>query len=165
MALNTLIPDEAMAMVGQLLAEPVTGTITAKEAQRFALAAGDLNPLYFDEQAARAAGYRSTLVPPIFLAWALAPARPVGETRQDGLYRSGGRRVSLNVKRVMFGGEDWEFRTPVFGGDTITSETRLRSLEQKEGSAGPFVLQMTETTYRNQNGQTVATAIGRSIAR
>jgi len=152
-------------MVGQLLAEPVTGTITAKEAQRFALAADDLNPLYFDESAARAAGYRTTLVPPVFLAWALGPARPVDETRQDGLYRGGGRRVSLNVKRVMFGGEDWEFLEPVFAGDTITSETRLKSLEEKEGSSGPFVLQMTETTYRNQDGQTVARAVGRSIAR
>ena len=143
----------------------MTGTITAKEAQRFALASDDLNPLYFDEEAAHAAGYRTTLVPPVFLAWALAPARPVAETREDGLYRGGGRRVTLNVRRVMFGGEDWEFLGPVFAGDTITSETRLKSLDEKEGSSGPFVLQMTETIYSNQDGRVVAKATGRSIAR
>lgn len=143
----------------------MTGTITAKEAQRFALASDDLNPLYFDEEAAHAAGYRTTLVPPVFLAWALAPARPVAETREDGLYRGGGRRVTLNVRRVMFGGEDWEFLEPVFADDTITSETRLKSLDEKEGSSGPFVLQMTETTYSNQDGRVVAKATGRSIAR
>lgn len=160
-----LIPPEAREMLGQLLSEPLTGTITAKEAQRFALAAGDHNPLYFDEDAARAAGHRTTLVPPIFLAWSLAPFRPVTELRTDGLYKGGGRRVSLNVRRVMFGGEDWEFLEPVYAGDTITSETRLKSLEEKDGSSGPFVLQMTETTYRNQDGAVVARATGRSIAR
>ena len=40
-------------MIGQRLGEPVTGTITSRDAQRFALAAGDRNPLYFDEAAAR----------------------------------------------------------------------------------------------------------------
>lgn len=152
-------------MVGQLLSEPVTSTITAKEARRFALAADDLNPLYFDEAAAQEAGYRTTLVPPVFLAWSLGPPRPVSDVRVDGLYRGEGKRVTLNVRRVMFGGEEWEFLQPVYAGDTITSETRLRSLEEKSGSSGPFVLQMTETAYTNQHGDVVARAFGRSIAR
>jgi acyl dehydratase len=152
-------------MIGERLSEPISSTITAKEAQRFALAADDLNPLYFDEAAARAAGYRTTLVPPIFLAWSLAPARPVDQVRTDGLYRGEGRRVTLNVKRVMFGGEEWEFLAPVYAGDTITSETRLKSLEEKSGGSGPFVLQVTETEYTNQEGAVVARAQGRSIAR
>ena len=152
-------------MIGQPLSEPVTGTITARDARRFALAAGDLNPLYFDEAAARDAGYRTTLVPPVFLAWSLTPPRPLEDVRADGLYRGEGKRVTLNVKRVMFGGEEWEFLEPVFAGDTITSVTRLKSLEEKAGGSGPFVLQMTETTYTNQDGAVVARAVGRSIAR
>jgi len=73
---GTLIPEETLAMIGQRLSEPVTGTITSRDAQRFALAAGDRNPLYFDEAAARAAGYRTTLVPPVLLAWSLNPPSP-----------------------------------------------------------------------------------------
>ena len=152
-------------MIGQPLSEPVTGTITARDARRFALAAGDLNPLYFDEEAARDAGYRTTLVPPVFLAWSLNPPRPLEDVRVDGLYRGEGKRVALNVKRVMFGGEEWEFLAPLYAGDTYTSETRLKSLEEKSGGSGPFVLQMTETTYTNQDGVVVARATGRSIAR
>ena len=72
-----LIPEETRAMIGQLLSQPVSGVITAAAAQRFALAADDRNPLYFDEAAARAAGYRTTLIPPVFLAWSLNPPRPV----------------------------------------------------------------------------------------
>jgi acyl dehydratase len=160
-----LIPEETRAMIGQLLSQPVTGVITAAAAQRFALAADDRNPLYFDEAAAQAAGYRTTLIPPVFLAWSLNPPRPISEVRVDGLYRGEGKRVSLNVKRVMFGGEEWEFLEPLYAGDTYTSETRLKSLEEKSGGSGPFVLQMTETTYRNQDGAVVARATGRSIAR
>jgi len=163
--MEPLIPPETWQLIGQPLSEPMTATISAKEAQRFALAADDRNPLYFDEKAAQAAGYRTTLVPPVFLAWSLAPARPVDEVRTDGLYRGEGKRVTLNVKRVMFGGEEWEFAEPVYASDTITSETRLKSLEEKSGGSGAFVLQMTETTYTNQDGTVVARAIGRSIAR
>ena len=85
MADQPLIPEETRQMIGELLSEPLTATITAKEAQRFAMASDDLNPLYLDDGAARAAGYPCTLVPPVFLAWALAHARPPGEVRQDGL--------------------------------------------------------------------------------
>jgi acyl dehydratase len=160
----SLVPEATRALIGTTIGQPLTATITAKEAQRFALAADDRNPLYFDEAAARAAGYRTTLVPPIFLAWSLTPPRPLEDVRTDGLYH-GGTRIALNVKRVMFGGEEWDFVQPVYAGDTITSTTALKALDEKEGSSGPFVLQTTETTYTNQDGEVVARARGLSIAR
>lgn len=163
--MSSLIPEETLALVGELLEEPVTRTITTKESQRFALATGDLNPIYFDEAAAREAGYRGVVVPPIFLAWALAPQRPLEDLRRDGLYRARGKRVRLSVKRVMFGGDEWEYLAPAYAGDTITATARLESLEEKQGSSGPFVLQVTETRYTNQRGELVARARGRSIAR
>jgi acyl dehydratase len=152
-------------MVGKPMNEPVTATITAKEAKRYAMAAGDLNPLYLDEAAARAAGHHTTLVPPLFLSWALNPVRPNEFVRTDGLWRGEGQRLTMNVKRVMFGGEDWEFLAPIYAGDTITSQTFLRSLEEKSGASGPFVLQVTETRHTNQAGVVVARVYGRSIAR
>ena len=162
---TSLVTEEARALIGEALSAPLTSTITAKESQRFAFAAGDLNPLYFDPEAARAAGYETTLVPPTFLAWALAPFRSPEDVRTDGLYRGEGKRVNLRVKRVMFGGEEWDFLQPVLAGDTITAVTRLKDLEEKAGGSGPFVLQTTETTYTNQRGETVARARGMSIAR
>jgi len=162
---TTLIPEATYAMVGQPLSEPVSATISGKEAARYAMAAGDLNPLYLDETAARAAGHRTTLVPPLFLSWALNQVRPLEFVRTDGLYRGEGTRLTMNVKRVMFGGEDWEFLAPIYAGDTITSQTFLRSLEEKNGASGPFVLQVTETRHTNQDGVVVAKVFGRSIAR
>ena len=78
---ESLVPEETRALIGTAISDPVTSTITLKEAQRFAYAVDDLNPLYFDESAAVAAGYRTILVPPIFLAWSLAPTRPLPQVR------------------------------------------------------------------------------------
>ncbi len=162
---DTLIPDETRAMVGQLLAEPVSETITALRTQQFAHATEDLNPIYFDEAAAKAAGYRTLVAPPTYLGYVIAANQPIARMRTDGLFAGGGARIPLNVKRVMFGGQEWEFLAPAYVGDTITVETRLKSLDEKSGSSGPFVLQTTETTYTNQLGEVVARARGLSIAR
>lgn len=161
---ESLIPPETMAMVGQPLGEPVSAEITAKEAQRYAQAAGDLNPMYFDEEAAKAAGYRSTIAPPTFVAYAVVQGRPLEQLRGDGLFR-GGERVPLRTRRVMFGGEEWDFLAPACAGDVITAETRLKSVEQKQGSSGPFVLMTRETTYSNQRGEVVARARQVGISR
>ena len=84
---DALVPPEARALVGTVTTEPVTAKITAKEAQRYAQAVGDLNPLYFDEEAARAAGYRTLVAPPTFLDHVVVPAA-ASDLRVDGLFRN-----------------------------------------------------------------------------
>ena len=162
---ETLIPPEARARVGQLVGEPQSATISRRESQRYAWAAGDLNPIYFDETAAREAGYDDLVVPPTLLGWIMEDGRPLEELRTDGLY--GGRRqaIPLRVTRTMFGGQEFDFVEPIYVGDTITAETRLKSLEEKAGSSGPFVLTTQETTYTNQHSRVVARARVLSIAR
>ena len=162
--LSSLIPDESLARVGEVLAGPVTVTIDVREAQRYAYAVGDENPAYFDQEAAEAAGYRTLTVPPTFITHAIVPPRPAGEMRTDGLYGDG-TGVRLEVSRMMFGGEEWDFLADVHVGDEITATTRLAALDQKEGSKGPFVRQVRETTYVNQDGTEVARSRQIGIAR
>lgn len=161
----SLIPPETRALVGQRLGEPASATIHAHEAERFAYAAGDTNPVYFDDAAACAAGYRARVVPPGFLVWAFEPPRPLEALREDGLWRNDESPVRLHVSRVLYGGEEWEYRAPVYAGDTISAETRLASLEEKTGGSGPFVLMTTETTYTNQAGEIIAIGRGKRIVR
>ena len=161
---TSLIPPESLARIGDVLSGPVTVTIDRREAQRYAYAVGDENPVYFNEDAARAAGYRTLSIPPTFVAHALVPPRSAEDMRTDGLYRDG-TGVRLEVTRMMFGGEEWDFLEPVCVGDEITGTARLAALDQKEGSKGPFVRQVRETTYVNQDGITVARARQIGIAR
>jgi len=161
---TSLIPDETLARVGELLAEPVTVTIDRRESQRYALAVGDENPVYFDEEAARAARHRTIIAPPTFVTHAIVPPRSNDQLRTDGLWRDGSG-VRLAVARMMFGGEEWDFLEPVCVGDRITAETRLAGVDQKDGSKGPFVRVVRETTFTNQDGTVVARSRQIGIAR
>lgn len=162
---DDLIPAEARAMVGQSLSDDVEGEVTAKEAQRFAQAVDDLNPLYFDDAYARAAGYERAVAPPLFFNVAITASLPLAQTREDGIFRSRQRGIPLKVKRTMFGGEDVEFHAPVYPGDRLTAETTLESVEQKEGGSGPFVLSVRKLTIRNQDGAIVAISRSTGITR
>jgi acyl dehydratase len=161
---TSLIPDESRALIGELMQEPVTATITARESQRYAMAVDDLNPVYFDEDAAKAAGYRTLVAPPTFVGHVVAATKPQAELRPDGLYQ-GGPRLGLRVKRVMAGGDQWEFLMPPYVGDVITAETRLHSLDQRDGRSGAFVTTVTQTTFTNQDGELVARLLQTGIAR
>lgn len=161
----SLIPDATRARVGERLGAPVAATIRAEDAERFAFAVGDTSPLYFDDAAACAAGHRGRIVPPAFLVWAFEPPRPLEALREDGLPRDAGPPLRLAVSRVLYAGEEWEYRAAVHAGDTITAETRLAALEEKTGASGPFVLATTETVYTNQANEVVAILRGRRIAR
>ena len=161
----TPAPDSAgPPLVGTLVAEPVRAEITAKESQRYAQAVGDLDPVYFDIDAARAAGHPTLLAPPTFVTHAVVVGLPLDRIRTDGLF-TGAMSMRLRVQRTMFGGEEWDFDAPVYVGDTITAETRLASIDEKAGSKGPFVRIVRETTFTNQHGDVVARSRQIGIAR
>lgn len=161
---TSLIPPETAARVGEVVAGPVRATVTATGAQRYAQAVGDLNPVYFDEAAAHAAGHRTLVAPPTYVQYALVQGRPLEDTTVDGLFK-GDVPLRLAVARVMFGGEEWDFVEPVHVGDEITAETRLAAIDQKDGSKGPFVRITRETTYTRADGAVVARTRQIGIAR
>ena len=164
--MSDMAPAQARALVGQRVAGPHRAVITAKESQRYAQAVGDLNPVYFDEAAARAAGHAGLVAPPTFVSHVVVQGRPLDQVRQDGLFRAGdGPDVKLAVHRVMFGGEEWDFLAPVLVGDVVTAETRLAGLDEKEGSKGAFVRIVRETTYTRAGGEVVARSRQIGIAR
>jgi acyl dehydratase len=164
-AVGELVPDSSRALIGAVTSGPVTAEITAKESQRYAQAVDDLNPIYFDEAAARAAGYRTLVAPPTFVDHAVVVGRPVSEVREDGMFKSPGRQVAIGLKRVMFGGQEWDFVSPVYVGDTITATQRLAAIDEKSGSKGPFVLVSWETEFVNQDGNLVARSRLQGISR
>jgi acyl dehydratase len=164
-AMSELVPESARAMVGRVTAGPVTATITAKESQRYAQAVDDLNPVYFDEDAARDAGHRTLVCPPTFLDHVVVQGRPVSQLREDGLFTGGGSGGGLGLRRVMFGGQEWDWLAPAHVGDEVTATQRLASIEEKQGSKGPFVLVTWETTFTDQAGEVLARCRLQGISR
>jgi acyl dehydratase len=161
---TSLITDEVRAQLGQLTQPPVTAQITARDAQRYAMAVDDLNPVYFDEDAAHAAGYRTLVAPPTFVGHVVAATKPLTELREDGLFR-GVTRLRLGLPRVMAGGDAWEYLAPAYVGDVVTAESRLASVEQHEGRNGAFVTSVVETVFTDQRGEVIAKLRQTAIAR
>jgi acyl dehydratase len=116
---------------------------------KFAEAIGDENPVYNDDEAARASRYGGLIAPPTFLRSALS-ARP--ELPFD-----------VPFERVLDGGSDWEYMEPVRPGDRITAVSRIADMSERAGRMGVMIIQTTVTTYRNQFDQVVATQTSTGI--
>jgi MaoC dehydratase-like protein len=120
--------------------EPVTATVEAGHAKRFAAAIGDPNPRW------------NTEAPPTFLV-ALAPvSRHLVEAEQYG-------QGWLN------GGNRFEYFAPVKIGDRITATGRVADVYEKAGSTGTLLFIIFETEYINQDGVVVAKLRGTMIRR
>jgi acyl dehydratase len=134
------------------------GEITALAFQRYAIAVGDLNPIYFDDAAARAAGYPGVVAPPNFLSsvlgWEAGPAE--NELLEDGTEPKN-LVPEIQGLRLMGGGHDLTFGQPVRPGDVITARRKLLDLYERESKMGSLTFAISEIVYTNQRGEHVVT--------
>lgn len=163
--MSSLIPEEALATVGTLVATS-RGEVRRRDWQRWAVSVGETNPVWFDADAARAAGYREDCAPPLYLQYAILGVTRLEDLRADGSSgaASGNLQFPAAPKR-MAGGESWTFHAPAYHGDDITSERRVKSIVEKQGRSGPFVLVTWQADYTNQHGELLASAETSMIAR
>ena len=160
-----LVPPEVAARIGTEAAR-ARGEVRRREWQRWAAAVGDRNPLWFDADAARAAGYRDVTCPPLYLQYAVLGVTPLDELRADG--SSGAVTGDLRfpgAPRRMAGGESTTFHEPAYHGDEVEMVRTIASVQQKQGRSGAFVLVTWTTEYRNQDDVLLAGATTSMIAR
>jgi len=152
---ESVITDEMRAKIGKE-SEPTRYEIDNTGCRQFARAVGYTDPIYFDEAAAKAKGYRGIVAPVGFLGHPVvvpgAPARVPEAFRLD-----------IPYKRVLNGGTDIEYYSDVCAGDVLTAATKLTNLTEREGKVGPMLMVDTETIFRNEKGETVAVQRGTAI--
>ena len=157
---NSVITDEMRAMVG-VESPPATLEVEKTNCRMFARAVGHKDPIYYDEAAAKARGYRSIVAPPGFMGTPIF--NPTSPPQGAG---GGGRGYSIPYKRVLNGGTDYEYfpeNGTICAGDTITARSKISGFEETEGSLGPMLITTRETTYTNQDGKVVAKMYGTTI--
>jgi acyl dehydratase len=162
-----LVTDEARALIGKETTADL-GEVTLRDAQRYAVAVGDMNPLYFDEDLARGSAYGGIIAPPNFLTavihWGCGP--PEDELRPDGLPPEDELRLPLRgVSRVMGAGQEIECLLPVRPGDRFTRVSKIVDVAEQKGRRGRFVLVTTEQRYVNQRGEVAVVCLSRFIVR
>jgi len=134
------------------------GEITALMFQRYAIAVGDLNPIYFDDGAAQAAGYPGIVAPPNFLSsvlgWQAGPAEP--DLLPDGT-QTGFLPPEMRGLRLMGGGHDLTFGQPVRPGAIVTARRKLVDLYQREAKFGLLIFAVADVVYTDQHGSHLMT--------
>lgn len=108
--------------------------------RRFAEALGDPNPIYRDEEAAKAAGYRSLVAPPSFPA-TLSGGGDFGEI------------LALKDRQVLVGEQSFEYHRPVCAGDRLLITSRVVDIYEKLGTGGVMDFAVVEDEGRDEAGE------------
>ncbi|HSS34043.1 MAG TPA: MaoC family dehydratase N-terminal domain-containing protein [Solirubrobacterales bacterium] len=120
--------------------------------KEYATALGIDNPVHFDVEAARAAGFRDVVAPPMFAVVYSGPA--LGPVLFDPA-------VEMNFAAMVHGGQEFVWGEPVCSGDEITTTSKCLSIEEKDGK-GFYVF---ETVSVNQDGVEVVRGTWTNIVR
>jgi acyl dehydratase len=118
----------------------------------YARAVGEENPIYFDREAARAAGFREVPAPPMFAV--VYSFGSVGPAVVDP-------EVGINLAMMVHGGQEFEWGEPVCSGDAITTVTTMKDISER-GGMGFYVFESLST---NQDGQQVVRGTWTNIVR
>ena len=114
--------------------------------REFARAIGDKNPLYYDENKAREAGFEGLAIPPTF---------PTVFTMASGMLMNVIKDLKIDLAKLLHGGQEFDYINPIKPGDTVTGKTKITNVIEKSGKGGTMDLIVLETTYVNQSYQTV----------
>jgi acyl dehydratase len=118
----------------------------------YARVLGIENPVHFDREAARGAGYRDVVAPPMFCVVYASPA--VGPAMFDP-------EVEMNFAAMVHGSQVFEWAEPACSGDEISTTARVMEIFEKDGK-GFYVF---ETNSVNQDGEPVVKGTWTSIVR
>lgn len=114
--------------------------------REFARAVGDKNPVFYDEKAAKEAGFEGLVLPPTF---------PTVFPMSGGLLDKIIPDLNISFVKVLHGGQEYQYLKPIKPGDTVTGKVRIANIFEKTGKGGTMDFVVMETTYTNQNGEKV----------
>jgi acyl dehydratase len=117
------------------------GRVSRQAFQRWAAAVGDLNPIHFDDDAARVAGYREAVMPPLYISLVCGPVNSLADLKPDCSQAADPMEsIALPDARLMAAGDDLEVLEPVYAGDEIYARCSVLDVTERAGSQGAFVV-------------------------
>ena len=131
---------------------PFEYEVGREKIREYSNAVGESDPVHHDPGAARDAGFRGVVAPPMFCvvysAGAMGPAILDPET-------------GINLMMMVHGGQEFEWGEPVCAGDTITTTARLADVSDKNG----MTFYVFESESANQDGATTVKGKWTNIVR
>ena len=120
---------------------PFEYEVGREKIREYSYAIGVTNPVHFDPEAARAAGFRNVVAPPMFAV--VYSAGSVGPGVLDP-------EIGINLALMLHGSQEFVWGEPVCAGDTITTETTFKDYRQDDAGRTYYVF---ESVSSNQDGQ------------
>ena len=120
--------------------------------REFANATGESSAVHQDAEAAKAAGFRDVVAPPMFCVVYSAPS--IGPAFFDG-------EVAMDFANMLHGAQEFEWGAPVCSGDLISTAASVKDISVK-GGMGFYVF---ETVSTNQDGAQTAKGTWTQIVR
>ena len=140
-----------MAAVGKTY-EPVTYAVGREKVREYAHAVGETDALHLDVDAARAAGHRDVVAPPMFCVVFSAPAMAPAILDPE---------VGIDFALMVHGGQEFRWGPLVVAGDEIRTTVTVKSIDERDGK-GFYVF---ESVSRNQRDETVCVGTWTNIVR
>ncbi|WP_248798136.1 MaoC family dehydratase N-terminal domain-containing protein [Pseudomonas sp. MWU13-2105] len=102
----------------------------------FARAVYCTDSYYFDSNAARQQGFDAQPIPPTYSTVA-------SHWQPD----SASNPLNLDLKRVLAGGNEWEYLRPIVAGEELTVRTAITDVSHKQGKKGLMTLIVREMSF------------------
>lgn len=164
----TLITDEVRAKIGRKgPVRTAPNPLDASTLRRFVHAVMEPDPIHFDAESARVAGFDAPVAPPLWPAHAMvrgaAEPDPLDQLALDpdwdgaaGSIVGGLPPLDLPVERILNAGTEAELRRFAEIGDLVSAQSEYVDVTEREGRAGPMVVVRVRTTYTRQDGEVLA---------
>jgi acyl dehydratase len=131
---------------------PLEYEVGREKIREYAGAVGEDGAVHHDREAARAAGFRDVVAPPMFCV--VYSAGAMGPAVLDP-------ELGIDLPRLLHGSQEFEWGEPVCAGDVIETAVSLGDVYQK-GSNTFYVF---ESVSRNQDGAEVVRGRWTNIVR
>jgi N-terminal half of MaoC dehydratase len=161
MAATFTLTDEMKSVIGKESA-PYPAEYTSTGIRAFARGVGYTDKVYYDTDAAKAAGYANLPAPPCYLG---VPVFLPGESDATyGAPRQGGASLQHGLKDILDGGTSITYARIPVAGETLYFTSQVSNLETKESkSLGIILLVSNRQTFRDSVGNVVFTVDAQAI--
>lgn len=153
---SNLITDQMRSWIGRKSTSSPLLIMTTSDIRRYMDATGDRNPLWYDDEYARAAGYQGRLLPPTLVGWVPFSIRenPDGSNAESPDLR---RQVPVpkNFTNLRNAGSETEWLQPVYPGEQLSTQSCLVDIVARRGRAGWGIYITQEEQILNTNGDIV----------
>ena len=131
---------------------PFEYEVGREKIREYANAVGETNPVYTDREAAKAAGFRDVVAPPMFAV--VYSAGAMGPAVLDP-------ELAINFMMMLHGSQEFVWSEPVCAGDTITTTATVKDLREEDGRR----FYVFESVSINQDGKETVRGTWTNIVR